>query len=489
MPGKNPVPQIAACVALLTVTITGCTTSAPYRYENIKAEYTEPAAHKNGSETAGNAPVERIANSTLTLQKVLDIARVNNPDLLMAIARIDRAQALLNKSTAPFYPRVNVYSEYMQGDAPSAYLFKTIDQRKLPPDVDFNDPGWFENYESGVSAAMNLFSGGRDSLNREIAKSGLTISQLDRDSVENQVMATAISAYYDIIAAANYITVAEASMETTRSQLRIMEVRYRSGGALKSDLLSLQVRVAEIEEIVLKSRNQERLAKAALAEILGAEPNTPFRVQEAPAYAIDVPANQLTALEYAIDHRPELSSIREKLRQSKMAVDASRAGYLPQLDFLTRYYADDPEMKYSADRANWTAAFYLNWNIFDGFATKNERAEALSQLQETLAADRKMLLAVKFDVKRAYLNLSEAEARLKVASANVATAEETFQMVKHQYDGGSADITRYLEAELAYSRARIRETTAYSDREKARAQIARSIGYWAGNRDTATREG
>jgi outer membrane protein len=181
--------------------------------------------------------------------------------------------------------------------------------------------------------------------------------------------------------------------------------------------------------------------------------------------------------------------VRERLRRSKMALDATRAGYLPQVDFMTRYYADDPEMKYSTDRANWTAGLYLNWKIFDGFATKSDRAEALSQLQETMAADRKTLLAVKFDVKKAYLNLNEAEERLKVTTSNVHTARETYELVKRQYEGGSADITRYLEAELAYNRSRMRETAAFFDREKARAQIARAIGAWTGSRETGIKEG
>jgi outer membrane protein len=51
---------------------------------------------------------------------------------------------------------------------------------------------------------------------------------LDRDGIENQVMATAIGAYYDVLAAANFTTVAQASAETTRSQLRIMDVRFQS---------------------------------------------------------------------------------------------------------------------------------------------------------------------------------------------------------------------------------------------------------------------
>jgi outer membrane protein TolC len=479
---KPPVLLMPACILLLAATVIGCASKEKYRYENIKAQYADLACNLDKSQTADTSTATCAVNSKLTLQDVLDIARANNPDLLMAVARIERARAMLARSASPFYPRANLYTEYIQGDAPSAYLFKSIDQRKLPPDADFNNPGWFENYESGVSAGINLYNGGRDGLNRQMAKTDLTISELDRDGIENQVMATAIGAYYDSLAAANFTTVAQESVETTRSQLRIMNVRFESGGALKTDLLSLEVRMAESEEILVQSRNQQRLAKAALAEILGVEPDVPFGIVGAKAYAIDVPDDPFAAQNYALSHRPELASVRQKLRRSKMAVDAAGAGYLPQLDFTTRYYADDPAMKYSSDRDNWTAGFYLNWKIFDGFATKNDRAEALSKLQETMAADRKTLLAVKFDVKKAYLNLDEAQERLKVATANVQTAKETFGLIKRQYEGGSAGITRYLESELAYNRARMRETSAYFDREKARAQIARAIGYWTGRR-------
>jgi outer membrane protein TolC len=481
---------LTVCTLLLAAaTVIGCASEQTYHYNTIKTQYADLAFQLGPSRAAGTSPPTFAVNSQLTLQDVLAIARANNPDLLMAVARIERARAMLEKSAAPFYPQVNVYTEYLQGDAPSAYLFKTIDQRKLPPDVDFNNPGWFENYESGVSAGISLYNGGKDRLNRKIAETGLTISELDRDRIENQVMATAIGAYYDVLAATSFTSVAMESVETTRSQLRVMQVRFESGGALKTDLLSLEVRVAETEEILVQSRNRQRLAKAALAEILGVEPGVPFGLVEAQARAVEVPEDQLKALDFALAHRPELASVHEKLRQSKMAVDAARAGYLPQLDFLTRYYADDPEMKYSSDRANWTAGLYLNWKIFDGFATKSERAEALSQLQETMAADRKTLLAVKFDVKKTYLNLNEARERLNVATANVTTAEQTYLLVKRQYEGGSANITRYLEAELAFNRAKMRETAAYYDREKARAQIARAIGYWTGSRPSDVKEG
>ncbi len=324
---KTPVaPMLACALVWAAVNLIGCASNHAYRYETIKREYAGPAGNLDQPQAADTPVATCAITSSLTLQDVLDIARANNPDLIMAMARIERARAMLEKSAAPFYPQVNVYTEYLQGDAPSAYLFKTIDSRKLPPDVNFNDPGWFENYESGISAGINLFNGGRDGLNREMAKTGVTISQFDRESIENQIMATAIGAYYDVLAAANFTTVARESVETTRSQLRIMQVRFESGGALKTDLLSLQVRMAETEEILLQSRNRQQLAKAALAEILGIEPEVPIGLAETKPSAVDIPGDPVSALDLALAHRPELASVRERLRQSKMAVDATRAG-------------------------------------------------------------------------------------------------------------------------------------------------------------------
>lgn len=483
---RLPILPLLACVQLGIAALSGCASQDAYRYDTIRAQVLIPEPIPAAAAipvTAAELP------ASLTLAQVLQMAQTNNPDLVMATARIAQAQAKLAKAAAPFYPKVTLYTEYLQGDAPSAYLFKTIDQRRLPPDVDFNNPGWFENFESGISAGINLYSGGRDALHRQMAQSGLEISGLNRDEIENRVMTTAIMAFYDILATADVAAVAQASVEMTRAQLRVMQVRFEAGSALRTDLLSLQVRLAENEEIVLYSRNRWRLAQAALAEILGIEPAASFTVITPQEPFMDMPSDPAAALDYAMVHRPDLAGIRETVRRSKIALNAAQAGYLPSLDFITRYYVADPAMKYSTDRDNWTAGFYLNWTIFDGFATKNDRAAAVAQLHEALANDRKTLLAVQFDIKTAYLNLDEAQERIKVAASGVQTARETFEQVRRQHEGGAADITRYLEAELAYTRAGMRKSAAYFDRAKALAQIARAIGYWTSGAPIGNTEG
>jgi outer membrane protein len=105
--------------------------------------------------------------------------------------------------------------------------------------------------------------------------------------------------------------------------------------------------------------------------------------------------------------------------------------------------------------------------------------QAKSALDEMFAHDRKTTQTVQLDLKSAYLSLAEAKARIEVTRAIVEQAEESLSLVKKEYEGGSATITRYLEAESALNRARILARAAYYDREKSLASVGRGLGYWA----------
>jgi len=415
----------------------------------------------------------------LTLSDAIRMALVHNPDTGMARFRIRQAEAVVERAKAEFYPTVGVYTEYIQGDAPSTYLFKTIDQRKLPDAVDFNEPGWFENLESGIQFKMNLYNGGRDLLDRQIAENTLFSRIEDRRRVENDLINAVITTYYDALAAEDFIRIARESVTTIRSELELMQVRLSAGGALKSDLLSLDVRLAQAREEVIRHRNRFETALTALTGLLGLNPEGKIKLARGDVDLPSLPQDYAGGALYALAHRPEVAKARQQVVGSKMALDRSQSGYLPRLDLLTRYYVDDSIGKYSGSRDNWTAAVMLNWDLFTGFSTRAQKMQAEAVLAEMLAGDRKAVLSIKTDVKTAYLNLDAARARLAVAEKSIASAEETLNLVRQQFEGGSVTITRYLEAELARNRSRTRTAAAYYNREKAQADLGRAMGLWA----------
>jgi outer membrane protein TolC len=466
-------------LVIVSLLLAGCASDQKYQYDRIKKDYPNLTTNTPPEDTRPQLDDTAFVNRALSLQEAIAIARTNNPDVLMTAARIEKAKATLKQAKAPFYPYLGIYTEYLQGDAPSAYLFKTIDQRQLQPGTDFNNPGWFENYETGVTAGINLYNGGRDNLQRKIAETEIAVSDFDRQSIKNQLIATVTSAYYNALAARAFIQTAQDSVDTVAAQLRIMNVRFQSGGALKSDILSLEVRLAQAREHLVQSRNQYHVALATLANVLGISFGDSFTVRDDPDQSLEIPNQFDDGLDFALVHRPELYKLQGQVRQSRMAIDRARSGYLPSVDIQTRYYFADPNMNYDLDRDNWTAGVMVNWDLFTGFSTVADQSKASATLAETMAADRKTLLAIKFDVKRAYLNFYEAEERLKVAQSSVAKATESLNLVKQQYEGGSANITRYLEAQLSASQARISAIAAFYDRQKAMAEIGRAIGYWS----------
>lgn len=431
----------------------------------------------------GKASVSRL-ELPLSLDGAIAQALANNPDLSGALWRIEQTKAARKQAEARFWPQLSVYTEYMRGDAPSAYLFKTIDQRKLPPNANFNDPGSFENFESGVEARLNLFAGGKDVLKRRMALRETELSMMDRRRIENDLVTEVIRTYYDTLAARDFIAIAEESVTTVEEELRIMRVQYEGGAVLKSDVLSMKVRLAQAREQLVSSKNRLQLSRAALANLLGFNPDffsqNDTVVAPSPTDSNTLQANPEEAFGIALENRPELEQVRLRLEKSQLALQSAQSAYLPRIDAIAKYYHDDPDFDYENDRENWTAAVLLNWDLFTGFSRPAATEGAEARIGEMVAAERRAYLDVALDVKTAYLNLEEARTRYAVATSSVDNAEESFRMVREHYLGGAVPVTRYLEAELDRSRARTRATAARYDRMKAAADVARSLGQWAG---------
>lgn len=410
----------------------------------------------------------------LTLTRAVETAIANNPDLQSAADAVSLARSRIDKARAAYFPTLGLYAEALRADAPSAYLFKTIDQRLFSPDTDFNDPGILTNIEGGLEMRVPVYNGGRNRLAVTAAHSGLTATRAKRASARRHLTAEVINVWYDILSSRQFILIAEESVKTVTAQLEAMTVRFQGGSALKSDLLSLKVRLAEAEEELLASRNRLALSRAALFALLGQEPDTPDTLSPAPPFSPWSPPSYADGLARALTQRCEITGARALVDQAGAGVATAQSGHRPIVNLAGRLYADDDGLSHSADRANWSLALRMDLPLFSGFSVDADTRSAHARARQAETLQKKTRLQIRLDVKNAYLRYDEAEKRLQVAQKAVAMGEETLSLVKKQYDGGSATITRYLEAELARNSARIREAAAYFDRKKALAAIARA---------------
>jgi outer membrane protein len=412
----------------------------------------------------------------LTLERAVALARDENPAIHEAQSRIEQARAAVVEARAPFYPQVGAYAEYLRGDAPSAYLFKTIDARRLPPDVDFNDPGTFANVETGVRAQMNLFRGGGDRLRLEQAHRRVEVREDEFRALENELSAAVIDTWFALLSARELHAIARQSVAAVERETELAEVRFEGGALLRSELLSLQVRLWEARTEEVRSEGALLRLEAALAALLGLPADTPLAIRESKGPDHAIPADFPQALERARKNRPELAVASRQREIARLERGAARAEFFPRLDLESHIYHGDPGLDFDGERINWTIGAVLSWEIFSGFASTARKEMAAGAAIESAAAERSLLRQVELEVRSAWVALQEAEVRLEVTRAAQAQAEEAFALVRTQFEGGAVDVTRYLDAEVTLSRSRAAAAATRRDRQRAAAELARAVG-------------
>lgn len=423
------------------------------------------------------AKEDRLIN--LSFVKAVHTALLNNPDIIAAEADLENKAAIKQKAMASFMPVVDFYTDYLTGDAPSASLFTSIDKRKLEAGTDFNDPGNFRNFESGIKAHMTIFNGGKNHIANQVAYDFLAAARSAGRAVVNKVVAKVMDHWFKVISAGRFIKISEETVETIEKQLDIMSVKFRGGSVLKSDILSLKVRLAEAEEEMIQNKSRLSLAKASLAVLLGLSPESELIIDTKGTDFKNFAAITKELLKNDGLIRPEVLQADKMLSGTKKTAIIAKRMYLPSVHIAGKYYLDDEEMNYNHERENWSFGVMVNWNLFSGFSNTADRKKAAADLKTARQASRKTGLSVQLDVKKSALMLEEASARLEVSAKKKELAEESLWLVKKQYEGGSVTITRYLDAELAFSKAKTGLATALCDRMSAVVETSRAKGLLA----------
>lgn len=413
---------------------------------------------------------------TFSVRAAVLEALARNADLEAAAWRLEQSRSDLAAADAAFRPQLGLEVGVLKGDAPSAYLVRTIDARQLGPATDFNRPGGFDNLQAALGLRVTLWDAGRRSLARQQAEAGVTVGDRARQVVVNDLVRAVVHACYQLLAAREYAEATAESSRTVAAELAEAQVRERGGGALRADVLSLEVRLAESRQREIQAENAAALASAALARLLDRDPEALLWPQGEEWEPVVLPPDFQAGRDLALRIRPELEALEGQLRAADRGVAARRAATRPRLDLEGRYWVADDGGQLDLGRDNWTVGAAFTWDLLDGGARAARVRQARDQLAEAQARKRSLEAALTLEVRQAYLGLSEATSRHRVAEANVARAEEGLRLVRSQFTGGAASVTRYLQAEEDRTRARLGEIQARYDLKKAKATVGHAVG-------------
>lgn len=418
---------------------------------------------------------------TLTLDKSVQLALSQNPYHLATEERVDAAYSRLREAASGFLPSLNADGLHTLDEKVFELEFPSFVPGEPPQKVKID---FTRDYQFSMSLTLPLFTGGRLTSGFKQAKYNLESSkEAVRQSMHTTVFNTK-GAFYGYLLAKEFVLVAEEAVRVAEENLQNVKSMYEVGMASKMDLLRSEVRVTNMQPVLIEAKNSLRIAELNLKTLLGLNLSQPVEIMGALKYEPHEP-NLEECVTNALNHRPEVKQLDFQRNMAEEALKMARAGYLPTLAVSGNYsfWAD----KLNFQKNNWSSFYSVNLvlsvPLFNGFQTSAQVGQAKALIREIGLNQKALRDAVEFEVRQAVLKLEEAKESLLSQEKNIEQAKESLRITQLNFSEGMATTLDVISAEAASSQAQVNYSQALFKYVMAQADLDRAMGVGHGNND------
>jgi outer membrane protein len=422
-----------------------------------------------------------VHSGALTLDQAIEESLEASPELEQIHQRLAASEEQVRQAEATFYPRLVLAEDFNATDNPVYALMNIINQRRLTPDINFNDPGRQQNFATRIQGEWTLFQGGSRFYNR-----GASLDQRNSVGAEllaarNVLVSKVSETYYRWLQALGFIGVAEKALESADTDVQLGEARLRAEMALPSELMRLKAHRAEMHGNLITARTGARRLQAGLERLLA----RPIREEEIPNTSLtdwsspqkEVDGDTTAFIKQALEKRPELAAVRSLVLAARKRIRSAQGGLLPSLGARANYEWDSEDFSGSAE--SWLVGIQASWVLFQGGMTLSKIREARAHLQEIESRGEQVALDIALEVHQATLALQEAAEKIQVARERMKWAQKALEEVRQLYRNQVVAVDSLLQSEVSWNQAEVSYTSALFDGKIAQALLRKSLGDFA----------
>lgn len=399
-------------------------------------------------------------NIDMTLDKCIELALGNNPQINAAFHDILASDARIKQVWANYFPQLSWQTGYTK-----------IKQLQLSDALGRNLT--FNYYILGqVTLQQMLYDFG-------VTQNQATIKRLDYEAYKttlgatiNDVIYQTKDAYYNLLFAFENRRVAEDTVKKFEMFYNQAKAFYEIGMNPKVDVTIAEVNLSNAKLQLIQADNAVNLAVAKLNNVMGVPFIDKYNVQERLKYQpVDVSFNQ--SVEIARDARPELKLAELKVESANQTMKLVKKSYFPTLSI---------EGQYQRGGKSWNSNYgyniggYLNFPTINGMLIKNEIKEARYLYDKEIANAKNTQNSIYLEIQNAFLTLEEKKNQMPVAILGVKQAKENYELSYGRYRVGEASPTELKDAQINYQQAQLTYYNALYQYNSSKAALEKAIG-------------
>lgn len=396
------------------------------------------------------------AREHLSLAQAVELALERNPLIRAGQAGVREAEAGLAEAEAGRLPNLRFEQGFTNSNNP-VYVFGTLlEQERFTAqhfDPGFlNSPGSLSNFRSTVNLQIPLFSRFQVSSGIRQARVRQEQARAGEEWIRQQLRHRVVQAYFGVVVADFRRQVAEEAVKSAEADLERIGNRVDAGVAVVSDLLAMQVQLAEFRQRLVETEGDLRTAYAALNTLLGRPLEKSVQLDTALVEKQFPLADVQTLVAEAVKNRPDYGNAERQVAVAREQVRSARGEYWPDLNLFASAGRSSGNLRDGS--GDFAVGARLSWNLVD-FGREPRIRRRLAAVEAAEAARDGLEEEIRLEIVRAVEQCRSAVERVRLARTAVDQADETLRIVRDRFEVGLTTITEVLRAQTASLQARL----------------------------------
>ena len=338
-----------------------------------------------------------------------------------------------------------------------------------------------------VSARLPLYSGGANEANIAAGELGARAARLTTERAREDLKYEVTAAYWDAVEASKKIEVQRDTVNKYDAHLKNVTALYEAGAQAKIDVLRSSVELSNARQELTRAENAYAVNLAALRNLLNISRAEPLTLTSEVAYQ-PFETTMENCILYANRSRLDLAEERMKVQQKELAVESARAGKKPTVSLTLGTGLSSQFQPRHDTSTDVSASVGVSWNIFDSGVTRAAIEAAEAERDIALLTLKKAEETIDLNLRKAYLNMREAEQRFTATGDAVRQAREDAHIANERYRAGEGILLDIIDAQTALSAAETNAISARYDYARYRAQVENIMGTELTNSERAAAE-
>ncbi|HEV2178656.1 MAG TPA: TolC family protein [Terriglobia bacterium] len=337
-----------------------------------------------------------------------------------------------------------------------------------------------------------------------IARRNLSQSEATFEAQVSNEIQNAVGQYWAVVGARENLRVQQDSLDEAEATYKQNKRALELGALPPLDIYRSESQVAQRRVSLIQAQYALKQAEDQFRETIGADLDPYTAALDLDLTENPEPHGQLfttdvaTALDTALQHRPELDALRLQVANDDTGVRLARNGLRPDLELAATYASNGvggPQLDSSvtppvvvpggfgdALSQNFrfrfpTYGFTLSLNL----PVRNRAAEAAlgeaSVAKRTdLYAIRRQQQSIRLDVVNSVHQLEEAKLSLEASKIARSTTQKVLESEQRKYELGAGDIFKVLEAQTELTQAEVSQVQAQINYQLALTAVRHSTG-------------